>query len=248
MLFLEHALFGTKHLIIIAICAILIVLGAIFSKKLNLKTMVDILFIVGIISETIKIVYYILTNEATHGGYLPKTDLPFHLCSMQIIFFAILKYSNSEKLKRALLSFMLPSCLFGGIAAILIATNSSRNGGYIITLQYFLYHVAISVFALHILRSKEIKWTIKDYFTCIKLLLFFGLISIYLNSWISYGDLEINFMYTVKAPQPGLPYLNTDHGWGVYMIHYGALAITLMSTLYIKPIISFFKERKNKSE
>ena len=36
---------------------------------------------------------------------------------------------------------MLPSCLIGGIAAILIATDSARNSP-IITIQYYLYHIA----------------------------------------------------------------------------------------------------------
>ena len=55
------------------------------------------MFTIGIISEIIKVVYYIVRNESTHGGYLPKTDLPFHLCSIQIIFLAILHYSKNEK-------------------------------------------------------------------------------------------------------------------------------------------------------
>ena len=46
-------------------------------------------------------------------------------------------------MQRLILSFMLPSCLFGGIAAILIPTHSARNGMWIITLQYFVYHASL---------------------------------------------------------------------------------------------------------
>ena len=155
-----HGLFGYKHIIILVICLILMVLGFIFTRKAKFKNIVSTMLIIGIVSETIKVIYYIVTNETDFGGYLPKTDLPFHLCSIQIIFVAILHYSKNEKLKRLLLSFMLPSCLLGGIAALLIATYSSRNGLWIITTQYFGYHVAISVFALYLLTNKEMKWTV----------------------------------------------------------------------------------------
>ena len=69
----------------------------------------------GIISETIKVFYYISTND--NGNYLPPTDLPFHLCSIQIIFLFILHMSENQKIKRLLLAFMIPTGLFGGIAA-----------------------------------------------------------------------------------------------------------------------------------
>ena len=85
-----HGLFGYKHLIILGVCLVGIVLGWFFTRKAKFKDVVKTMLIIGIISEIIKVVYYVVRNEATHGGYLPKTDLPFHLCSIQIIFIAIL--------------------------------------------------------------------------------------------------------------------------------------------------------------
>ena len=76
---LSHGLFGTKHRIILVVCLLLIVLGFIFSKKLSFEKIIKVMLGVGIVSEVIKVFYYIIANEATHGGYLPKTDLPFHL-------------------------------------------------------------------------------------------------------------------------------------------------------------------------
>lgn len=205
------------------------------------------MFTIGIISEIIKVVYYIVRNESTHGGYLPKTDLPFHLCSIQIIFLAILHYSKNEKLKRLLMSFMLPSCLIGGIAAILIPTYTARNGMWIITLQYFGYHAAISIFSIFLLTNKDMKWTIKDMLNCFKILGLFGLLSIYINSMLNAGTGGINFMYTVAPPQDGLPYLNLNQGWLMYIIKYASVAILAVLLTYIKPIIDFFKNLKNKN-
>lgn len=243
-----HNLFGTKHIIILIFCFILIILGWFFTRKAKFKNVIKTMLIIGIISEIIKVIYYIVRNEASHGGYLPKSDLPFHLCSIQIVFIAILHYSKNEKLKKLLMSFMLPSCLFGGIAALLIATDSSRNGMWIITGQYFGYHVAISVFALYLLTNKEMKWTIKDFINCLKLLGLFGLLSIYINSMLNDGSGSINFMYTVRPPQSGLPYLNLNQGWFIYILKYAALAIVVITLTYIKPIIDFFKSLGHKKQ
>ena len=43
-----------------------------------------------------------------------------------------------------------------------ISGQASRNGMWLISLQYFGYHVAIAIFALYLLTNKEIKWNIKE--------------------------------------------------------------------------------------
>ena len=152
--------------------------------------------------------------------------------------------TKNEKLKRFLLSFMFPSCLLGGIAAILIATNSSLNGMWIITAQYFLYHIAIVVFALNLCTNKEIKLTVSDYFNCLKFLLILFFFSMYINSIIYDGVSKINFMYVAGPPMDGLPFLNENNGWLTYIFHYAILVLSCVSLFYIKPIIKAFKTKK----
>ena len=146
------------------------------------------------------------------------------------------------------MSFMLPSCLVGGIAALLIPTYTARNGMWIISLQYFGYHVAISTFALYLLTNKNMKWTMKDLVNCFKLLGLFGLLSIYINSMLNDGSGDINFMYTVKPPQDGLPYLNLDQGWLMYIIKYASIAVVAILLTYIKTIIDYVKTLKKSKE
>ena len=177
-----HSLFGAKHCILLAISLVAIVLGALATQKWSLEQLVKRLFAVGIVSEFIKVFYYIITNESTYGGILPKTDLPFHLCSIQILFLVYLVYGKGEKFKELLLSFMAPSCLFGGIAACLIATHTALNGAWILSLQYFGYHVAIVIFALALLRGNVLKLTAKHYVNCLKFLAVLMLLAIYINS------------------------------------------------------------------
>lgn len=244
--FLSHSIFGTKHLIILAICITAIVLCSIYCKKLSLDQARKIVLGVGIVSETIKVFYYIIQNEATHGGYLPKTDLPFHLCSIQIILIMVASFASSQKVRKLIYGFMMPTCLCGGIAALLIATSSSLNGMLILSIQYFGYHVAIVAFAIFLLRSDEIKFDIKDYFNTLKMLALFAFAAIYVNSILNDGSGKINFMYVVKAPQEGLPFLNTNHGWLVYFCHYAFTAVFCLSLCYIKPIINGIKSLKLK--
>ena len=243
LLAVTHKIFQTKHLIIVGICLVLIVALFILSRKLSFESVCKIMFYVGIVSETIKIFYYIIQNEKTYGGVLPKTDLPFHLCSIQILFIAVVNFSKSEKLKRFLLSFMYPSCLIGGIAAILIATNSSLNGMWIITAQYFLYHVAIVVLALNICTRKEQKLELSDYFNCLKFLVILMFAAVYINSIVDDGSGKINFMYVVSPPQSGLPFLNENHGWLVYIAHYAGLILLCVTLCYLKPIIVGIKAK-----
>lgn len=255
-------MFGTKHLILLCLCVILAVVIYIFTHKWSLKSWLKLILVIGIISEVTKIAYYILANEEVYGGYLPKTDLPFQLCSIQIIFVVMLNVLKNEKFKRILLSFMLPSCLIGGLAAILIPTSSSLTGTWVITTQYFVYHTMIISFSIYLFGCKEIEWNIKDYVKALSFLGVMGFIAIYINSmfydvhnYIVYEDgtkvIEMvsrtNFMYVVDPPQSGLPFLNKDHGWGVYIMHYAFTAVFAITLCYIVPIVKSIKNKFKKA-
>lgn len=235
-------MFGLKHIIIMLISLVLVVVLFLLSKKWKFEFICKVMFFIGVTSELIKLFVYIMINEDKLGGVLPKTDLPFHLCSIQIILLAILKFSKNENLKRFLLGFMFPSCLFGGIAAILIPTTSSLSN-WVITFQYNLFHISLIIFALHICTSKEIKLTIKDYFNCLKFLALLMFFAIYINSVIYDGSDKINFMYVVSPPVNGIPFLTEKFGWFVYIMHYACLILFCVSIVYIKPIISAIKEK-----
>lgn len=243
----DNPTFGTRHVIVLLISVAFIVFSVLFiaRKKLSLSTVNKLLLLIGIISESIKVIYYIISNEAEYNGYLPKTDLPFHLCSIQILFVVILNLTKNENVKKALYSFMLPTCLLGGFFALLLPTSSARNQ-IIVTIQYFLFHSSIIVFAINLLITKEIKFTVKDYRNSLIILFAFFFIAIYLNSWINDYEHAINFMYVVAPPQDGLPFLNKDHGWAVYMAHYAITAITCVTLCYIAPIINAIKTKKKK--
>lgn len=257
-------MFSTLHILVLTISAILLAVGTYFAQKLSFETVAKIMLGIGFVSEFLKVFAYILMNEDDLGGFLPKTDLPFHLCSIQITLLVVLNLAKSENTKRILRSFMLPTCLVGGLAAILIPTSSSIDSLNILTFQYFGYHVAIMIFALRMLLGKDIRFTIRDYGTCLLLLCFTLFAAVYINSILynGIGDTNffyevtngehvgriqltnVNFMYVVGPPVSGLPFLNENYGWGVYMVHYLFVCLTAVSLVYIKPIFQVFKKKK----
>ncbi len=243
-------MFGEKHLIILAISLAAAVILSILSRKIKLATACRLMLYAGIVSEIVKIVYYITANEEKYGGVLPKTDLPFHLCSIQILLITIVNVVHNEKIKRFIFSFMMPSCLFGGIAALLIPTTSSLTGGIAITIQYFGYHTALIVFSVKLISSAEFKRTVKDYFNCLKCLLIMMFFAVYINSILYDGVSNINYMYVVSPPQEGLPFLNEDRGWLVYIVRYACLVLFCVTLFYIRPIFSaiFKREKSDRKE
>ena len=235
--------FDIVHILIIILTLALVTLTIVFRNKMKLEKLQKILLFIGIISEVVKVFSYIIINEDTLGGYLPKTDLPFHLCSMQIILLFILNFSKNDKLKKLIYGFMLPTCLIGGFAAILLPTSSSKSY-VLIFIQYFSYHISIVCFAAYLLTSKEVEYEIKDYFNTLLCLVAVLLIAIYINSILNDYIHNINFMYVVNPPVDGLPILNKDHGWLVYILSYALICVIAVTLCYSKTIIDAIRNRK----
>ncbi len=240
-------MFSTKHIIILCCTLLLIVAMLFLTRKWTLKKKSRAFLYIGILSEIVKIFSYVIRNEEEFGGVLPKTDLPFHLCSIQILFILVVRFAKNEKMRRVVLAFMMPSGLIGGAAAILIPTNSSLNC-WEITFQYYIYHAALICFAASILTDKEYKLTIKDYYSTLIFILCLLFFSIYINSILYDGVSNINFMYVVSPPQEGLPFLNEKHGWFVYIMHYAALVLFSITACYAKPIYAAIKEKFSKEK
>ena len=68
----------------------------------------------------------------------------------------------------------------------------------------------------------------------------------YINSILYDGTTEMNFMYVISPPQDGLPFLNKNQGWFVYVLKYATLIITCVTLSYIVPIVKSIKEKLGK--
>ncbi len=238
-------MFGLKHCVILA-CSILLIIGFVFlSKKWDIKKCGKAFMILGLLSETVKIFCYIVRNEDKLGGLLPKTDLPFQLCSIQILFILIVQLTKNERVKRVLLAFMMPSALVGGAAAIVLPTSSSLNV-WVITFQYFIYHSALVAFGIRLLTDKELSFSVRDYSSSLLFVVGLLFFAVYVNSIVYDGVTEVNFMYVVSPPSAGLPFLNEKHGWLVYITHYAMLVWLAITACYAKPIYRGIKNAKKR--
>ena len=75
----------------------------------------------------------------------------------------------------------------------------------------------------------------------IGILLFLVLIALYVNSALSvYGT---NFMFLVRPPLEGLPYLNLNRGWHVYFLRVVALGIVLLTLFHLPFLLHVRKVR-----
>lgn len=240
-----------NHFIYLAIAVLIIVGSLIIYKKLHLqlRTVLIIMIIVSICSELIKICYYVepVYNETGSliRAYLPKTALPFHMCSIQIFIMAIVFFSKNEKLQRFLYAFIYPTASLGATMSLLIPTIDVEFTS-LLTYQYFFYHAFLISFGLYVFISKEVVINTRTYRnSCITLLVLF-LGSIWINSLLSEPGIDFytNFFYSSKPPISGLPLLNLNHGWFVYIIVMMSVGIILMTLLHLPFIIKDFRNKK----
>ena len=107
---------------------------------------------------------------------------------------------------------------------------------------------------LDFITNRNFRQLIKSLIPNLNSPLLYIFIAIYINS-ITFTDLmietgkgQVNFMYVVNPPQPGLPFLNENHGWLVYVCHYAFLVIFAVVGCYSKVLIDFFKNKFKKPD
>ena len=103
-------MFTTNHFILLGAAITIIVLFMLVQRKYNFSydTNLKALFAVGIVSETVKILLNMVSVSGdsfeTSGTYLSQDSLPFHMCSVQIIFVILLMFffKNRERVDNSL--------------------------------------------------------------------------------------------------------------------------------------------------
>ncbi len=259
--------FGRNHFIFIAVCIAFIIGASIAIAKTNIKfsTILNIMLIVWVFSEGIKLlsnISYLLSDgtlvkiieyEAKEGisivsAYYPRGELPFHLCSIQPLFILTVKYTKNEKLKDLLLKFIFPTATLGAMIAIFVGTiggDLSNPQVY----EYFGFHAALIVFAISIVTKKQITITLKSHLKVSLMMLIMFIASIWVNSILSdtgttNEELYTNFFYSMKPPLENLPVLNLNHGWFVYLLTVMGIGIFAITALQLPFILKNRKSNK----
>lgn len=266
--------FGRNHIITLIVCLVLITLGIIWvsKSKITFNQVLNIMLVFWVLSEIIKLcsnMSYLLSDgstvkiikyQATAGieivrAFYPRGELPLHLCSIQPIFMLIVKFSNNDKIKSTLLGFMAPTGIIGAIIALAVDTvgcDFTNPQVY----EYFIYHMALVIFASSIISKKQITITWKSNFKTLMMLLIMFIGSIWVNTLCSDNGVNpgnindsvfyTNFFYSMKPPIDGLPLLNFNHGWFGYFITIIILGMVLVTLFHLPFILINNKKIKSK--
>lgn len=207
----------------------------------------------------------------SNAMYLLPKSLPFHLCSILIFFIFFLALSKNQELIEKVKTFCVPIFIIAGSLSLIINTcfssdinlfesftgeiellNNYKSSGdaldlsrYLSTLsayQYFAYHAGIVWYGLYLIITKQVKFGLKEWIRNSVILFAILVLAIWVNScFIQY---RTNFMFVVAPPAKGLPILNLNHGWYVYMVHYILVGAILTFAFQLPWMLKEWKKEK----
>ena len=237
-------MFSTAHLIWLGCIFAAIAIGYIVAKKLRpshdrVHLIVTCLLI---ITHIIYMAVSMREVDSEFGGFVLKQEnLPFHLCSIMIYFTVFLRFIKNEKIVAKIKSFMVPAMFIGAAMALLIPT-SGTNPTDIRVWEYMVAHGVLVFYGLYLVAIEKVDLGLKAYFSNLQLLLATAIFAFMMNSILVDGN--ANFFFLRKPPMDGLPILNLDHGWFVYIISLSIVACTLIFLIHLPFIIKEQKAKK----
>ncbi len=257
-------MYTLPHFIWLAVCITFITVSTVLLRKYNppFKRVMSWACIAAVIAELIKVfstIEFVPSADGTNFyPFLETSNLPLHLCSIQIIFIFFCRFAKDGKAKEILYAFMYPTCTVGAFIAILLP--SIFTDGVTLTeaflrvhpYEYFLYHSVLVILGLHIYHTYKRSLRPKHYFTTLGCLGAVAFISLYLNSMFAstvYENGELisveyttNFFFTYRFV--------IDLGfteiwqWYVYLAAIFTAACLLLALFYVPVFVRYFKEKK----
>ena len=249
-------MFTWRHFLWLIICAcVVIALVRAFNKKRpELSSVLTTALIVALTSEAVKMTGVIELVPSGNGElllpYIPMNHLPLHFCSIQILLIAAAKFMKEGKRREMLLAFMAPTCVIGGLLALLMpsifTTTISVDQAFTspVSYQFFIFHSMIIALGLIIARSGEIEWSMKHFRNTTLAVFLLAFVSIYLNSIFASPtyidgklisvDFWTNFFFTYQNPL-GIK-ITELWQWYLYLLIIAVLAV-LMLYLFHLPLV-----------
>lgn len=237
-------MFSTAHLIWLGCIFAAIAIGYIVAKKLRpshdrVHLIVTCLLI---ITHIIYMAVSMREVDSEFGGFVLKQEnLPFHLCSIMIYFTVFLRFIKNEKIVAKIKSFMVPAMFIGAAMALLIPT-SGTDPTDIRVWEYMVAHGVLVFYGLYLVAIEKVDLGLKAYFSNLQLLLATAIFAFMMNSILVDGN--ANFFFLRKPPMDGLPILNLNHGWFVYIISLSIVACVLILLIQLPFIIKEQKAKK----
>ena len=254
-------MFTLNHFIWLAVSLVLIIISVIMLKKYNpdINKVLTAACAAAVLSEftrAFSLMHLVPSADgSTMTPFLELHNLPFHLCSVQVLLIFFVRFAKEGQLRTAVLAFMYPTCALGAFIALFIPIiftddiDVSQAFTHPIAYQYFLWHSVLVILGIYIAISKQVDIQRKHCVTTVGILAGMALISIYLNSWMSmvtYRNGEVvsvdytpNFFFTY---QPPIPFEFTAiWQWYIYfMILF--VVVCICAIIFYLP---FFKKRQD---
>ena len=111
--------------------------------------------------------------------------------------------------------------------------------------QCFVYHAGLMWYAIYLIMTKNVDMGIKSYFRNITIISSLMICMLWVNGALKIYD--TNFFFLVKPPVEGLPLLNLNNGWYVYLLTIVMLGIIFISLVHLPFIIKELKNKKSQN-
>ncbi len=251
-------MFSFQHIIWLLICFAIVILCRYLIARFEIgfdKVLAGCI-IVCIASEFTKIFSSITVLPLVDGSgcvpYLEMSFLPLHLCSIQIVFIFILKYTDkNSKFYRILLAFVYPTSIAGAVGALLVPTVFTSSVppkeafSHPIVYQYFLFHTMLIILGLSIYHFYGQEFNGKDCINAAIMSLSLFFISLYVNSVFSIPrydegvlvgiEKSVNFFISFRPPID--IQLLSKSAWLLYLCILFAIGILIVFVLYLPVLL-----------
>lgn len=259
-------MFSIHHFIWLIICFAAIITASVLLKKYRppIEKVLTAACVAAVLSELIKVFSELELVPSVSGDmmfpYIELENLPFHLCSLQIILIYVTRFMKPSDRRDALLAFMYPTCAIGAFFALMIPTvfaeiELHQAFTHPHAYEYFLYHAFLIILGIYIVSSGQVKIKGKHFISNMVLLAAMAFVSLYLNSVFAepaYIDDELhaveytsNFLFTYRPPIDAIKLTEIWH-WYIYLGVLILLASVLMAVMLSPYIIRDIKAKKNK--
>ncbi|MBO6046210.1 MAG: YwaF family protein [Erysipelotrichaceae bacterium] len=231
---------------------------AVISEIVKILSVVNIL---PMVTPTVDVANATLDYVATgqYTPYIEMAHIPLELCSLQIVFIAAALWSKDDKWKRRFLSIIYATGVIGGILGIVLAyvtVDYTTVQSYFVSpriWQFFFYHAMVVTLGLYVGICSDKPFSYHDFKGVVAALLSMDVISMYLNSVFSQA------VYVAEKPV-GLVYranffssymnpiglvLTEKWQWMVYLLIRFAIAVVMISTLFIIQRAAWNYKHKN---
>ena len=198
-------LFGTVHLIWLALCLAFIVASSIIYQNLRStqRDKMRILFAALLIADELFKYAILIVGDR----WLPEY-LPFHLCSVNIFVIAL----HCVRPTRLTDNFLYTVCIPGALSALLFPNWAVLPFPNLMHIHSFTIHALLIAYPVMLTAAGEIRPSARYVPKCVLLMVALGIPGVICNLF-----LDTNFMFLMYA-DPGNPLYIFEQMWGNHLL------------------------------